>query len=203
MIGLNRQELQDFERKVDFVSIIESNEASMRVIKQELPDQVFNYATLCATNYLEMCFPGQISLAPVIASDLIATRDDWRAADILNFFKFIRQRQDLEGIRVFGNTITIPKLMEMVSVYEYHRADAIERHQYKQKGEIAERDKKLNALAEKVAQKFKDKDVVLQDFGMGKQLEKTISERERTGKDVSYRKEAPDEKFFDKINSGK
>lgn len=190
------------ERQIDFPSIVASKEDSVMKLRTDNYELLVNFAVMCAKSFLEICYPNQVHIAPVIASDLIETRPTWRAADFINLFKFLRQRQDLEELRVMGNQITVPKLMEMVAVYEDHRAMALEQHHAGKKGEITTKHEKLNELAEKVAQKFKDKnEVVLNDGGMGKEYDKIQAERERTGKDVLYKQVAPDEKFFDKINS--
>lgn len=190
------------ERSISFQSIVESKDASVMSLAKENYEMIFKLFLAVLTDYFNFCHPVLIPSANRIAADLIETRPTWRAADVINLCKFFRQRQDIEELKVYGQ-ITPEKFIANVSVYETHRAMALEQHHAKSKGETTNKHEKLNALAEKVAQKFKDKDVVLQDLGMGKQLEKTQAERERTGKDVSYRKEAPDQKFFNKINSGK
>lgn len=192
MLASNLQEIQAFERKVDFVAILQSGEPSLMMLKKEEPEKLFDFCALCATNYLSTCFPNQIGLAPVIASDLIETRPTWKALDLVNLFKFVRQRQDIAEISELstqGNQMTVPKFMAMVAVYEAHRSEAMEQFHAKHKGDLAEENKSLEKLAPKILEKFTSKEkVVTQDFGMGKEFDRVQAERERTGEDVSYKK---------------
>lgn len=185
---LRGQEILQAERQIDFMDILQSKEASVMKLRKENYDDLYDFAVDCAGNFLKLCYPNQIGLAPVIASDLIETRPTWKALDFINLFKFFRQRQDLEGLRVFGNQITIPKLMEMVSVYEQHRAQAIEDLHNQEKGDRAKEDNTLENINPKVL-KMLEKNfakVRIKDGGMGKEFEKVQEERERTGKDVLY-----------------
>lgn len=197
ILHLRGQEILTFERQIDFCSIIESETPSVLFLKQQDYDSLYDFVTACATNFLKLCYPNQVQIAPVIASDLIETRPTWRAADFPNLFKFFRQRQDIEGLRVMGNQITIPKIMEMVVIYEEHRAAEVERQRAKQKGEITTKNDKLNELSQRVAGKFKDRDVVVNDLGMGKDYERAASEREQSGKNVLYPKQNH-QQFFEK-----
>ena len=182
------------------MEIIKSKEPSIHLLRNDEDEKqnLFNFAVACITNYLELCFPGQIHFAPAIASDLINTRDDWRAADFINCFRFLRQRQDIEAIRVYGNTLTIPKMMELVSVYECERADAYEINQASKKGEINEKLKSLDNVSVEVLKKFSSKGEKPEgDKVMGRQFDEIQATRERTGKDVTYPSVAPDEKYFE------
>lgn len=60
------------------------------------------------------------------AEDVTETRLDWKPTDITMFFKTIRQRQDIEDFKVFGNKITGIKLSEMIIAYEDIRAEQFE-----------------------------------------------------------------------------
>jgi hypothetical protein len=99
---------------------------SVRILRATDGEGLLNFAIRVVSNYLMICYPNQVGLAPVIASDLIDTRDDWRPEDFICCFKFMRQRQDIEALRVVGNNITLPKVMELVSIYEGERAAARE-----------------------------------------------------------------------------
>lgn len=133
MLSIRREEITDYEKRLDFPAIVESTEPSVMSLRKQDYDTLFNYATSCALNFLSMCYPNQLPLAPVMASDLIETRPIWKAADFINLFKFLRQRQDLKELNVMGNTLTIPKFMEMVAVYEEHRSAALEQLHQKKK----------------------------------------------------------------------
>jgi len=127
------QEIPMLERAIDFPEIVQSKEPSLSIVRRDNFAQLLAFTLKVAENYLTVCYPNQKSIAPVIAADLIETRPTWNTMDLINLFKFLRQRQDLESIRVYGNQITIPKFMERVSVYEDFRAQALEEERIKGK----------------------------------------------------------------------
>lgn len=176
------------ERVINLPDIIRSSEPSIIKLRAEKYDSLYDYAVRCATNYLQVCYPNQIGLAPVIAADLIETRWSWKAADLVNLFKFLRQRQDIEALRVFGNQMTMPKFMELVSVYEAHRADEFEKFRNEQGGKHATENKILNPLAEKLALKMRAEGrVPTGDEKLGKLMDaqRQKSEREGYGKNIT------------------
>lgn len=199
LLSLRGNDILKAEGNLTFENIIESGERSVIGIKKDSYDQLYDFAVSCAGQYLKLCYPNQIGIAPVIASDLIESRPDWKASSFIHCFKFLRQRQDIEGLRVMGNQITVPKLMEMISVYEDHRAAALEQFHAKKKGNLSEENKSLPA--QKLLEKFTvkaDENLVIRDAGMGNDFDRTQAERERTGKDVSYPNQVPDENYFRK-----
>lgn len=144
--------LLKYEREIDFPRIVRSNEPSVLKLKQESFETLLGFVTMCVKNYLEYSFPSQVGIAAMFANDLIETRPTWKAADFVNLFKFFRQRMDTisavnsdpncvikkpdnENLKVFGNTITPQKLMEMVAVYEEHRAVEFEKFVNETRGE--------------------------------------------------------------------
>lgn len=101
------------------------------------------------------------------AQDIIETRPDWKIVDIDYFLKFVRQRQDIEQCRIFGNKITGMKLMELVVVYEEHKSEAREKKLVKEDEQVIEADsavinealKKIYAMTEKTKPKKKASEV--------------------------------------------
>lgn len=78
--------------------------------------------------FITVNFPevNAVDVSLQFAVDIIEIRQDWNLLDILNFFKFIRQRQDLPENKIFGNKISPIKLIELTSVYEENKSIARE-----------------------------------------------------------------------------
>lgn len=78
--------------------------------------------------FLVVNFPDNnaIDISLQFSVDIMDSRPDWNLLDILYFFKFIRQRQDLPENKIFGNKITPLKLMELTAVYEERKSIARE-----------------------------------------------------------------------------
>ncbi len=170
------------ERAINLPDIIRSSEPSVIKLRADNYGSLFDYAVTCATNYLSVCYPNQLGLAPVIASDLIDTRWSWKAADFINLFKFLRQRQDIEELRVFGNQLTMPKFMELVSVYENYRAMEFEKAKQEQLGQLIEQNKTLNPLAEKLALKMREQGhAPTGDVKLGREMDAQRARSEREG----------------------
>lgn len=192
-----------FEKDADGVAIHKSTAA----LRQENFEGLFKLAEACVARFLNYVGANE-SLAPTIASDLIELRQDWRAADYVNCFKFIRQRKDIPELKIYGQ-LTPDKLMEMVCIYEEHRAMELEQYHAARKGEISQELKKLDAegikqmktvqdkLMNRIASNS-DKDLVIKDLGMGKEFDNKVLEREKTGKNVNYPNVTPDENWFKK-----
>ena len=68
-------------------------------------------------------------VASQFAVDIVETRPDWTLYDVIYFFKFIRQRQDLDELKVFGNAFKITPIVlsKFLSMYEEHKSYAIDR----------------------------------------------------------------------------
>ncbi len=174
LLALRGSEITKHEHHVSLPDIIRSSEPSLLKLSKENYDALYDFAVASASNYLKICFPNQIHLAPVMASDLIETRISWKAADLVNLFKFLRQRQDIKGLRVTGNVLLMPKFMELVSVYEEHRAQELEKFQMEEKGKRAEANRTLNPLAEDLAKKLRDKGFApTGDEKLGKEMDAT------------------------------
>lgn len=89
-------------------------------------NDLHEFIALQTINFLELIQPGDKTNAPtaaVFADDIIHTRYDWRIEDVIYFFQFIRRRQDLSDLNIFGNRLTIIRLNQMVNSYEMARCD--------------------------------------------------------------------------------
>lgn len=61
--------------------------------------------------------------AEAFGTDVLDCRDDWNEADVIMFFKTIRQRQDIEDFSFKFRKINIVTLNEMAAAYDGVRAD--------------------------------------------------------------------------------
>ena len=62
-------------------------------------------------------------IAEAFGTDVLDCRDDWNEADVVMFFKTIRQRQDIEDFSFKFRKINIVTLNEMAAAYDGVRAD--------------------------------------------------------------------------------
>ncbi|MCB0539696.1 MAG: hypothetical protein KDE33_19425 [Bacteroidetes bacterium] len=119
------------ERAVSFDVIFSSDTKPFTHIKDE--KSLLTMITKLTSRFIKSNFVGENadSMALQFALDVVESKPDWRVLDILNLFKFIRQRQDIEELRIFGNKISPMKLMSLVAVYENHKSEARELYQKK------------------------------------------------------------------------
>lgn len=185
LLKLQPQEVLSAERQVDLPAIVRSSEPSLYKLSLDNHTALLAFATMCVRQYLEHCFPAQTGIATMFASDLITTRPTWKAADFINIFRFFRQRQDLDGLKVFGNTITHSKLMEMVTIYELERAKEKERYE----------DEKKGLYLQPAPRRYSDSSVKSE---LGRIAEATAAKQEEKRAKGWLREEkvAPDEAFF-------
>lgn len=78
--------------------------------------------------FLLTCFPESIidATATQFAQDIVELRRDWVIDDIIMFFKFIRQRQDIPELKTYGSKMTVVRLLEFSAIYESERCDVKE-----------------------------------------------------------------------------
>ncbi len=90
--------------------------------------KLLDYVMKLTQRFITVNFPevNAVDISLQFAVDIVDIRQDWNLLDILNFFKFIRQRQDLPENKIFGNKITPIKLIELTAVYENNKSIARE-----------------------------------------------------------------------------
>lgn len=114
------------ERQVSFEVIFQTKSKPFCNVQDER--QLLQSVMKLTQRFISVNFPDvnaqDVSLQ--FAVDITESRPDWSLLDILNLFKFIRQRQDLPENKIFGNKISPIKLMELTAVYEEHKAIARE-----------------------------------------------------------------------------
>lgn len=140
MESLIRQQLQTFlqtgdvknimkaEKDISFELIFETRSKAFCNIPEAKEGELLGSIVKLTQRFISVNFP-DVDAAGVsvqFAVDVINVRPDWNMLDILNFFKFIRQRQDLPENKIFGNKITPLKLMELTAGYENQKSIARE-----------------------------------------------------------------------------
>jgi hypothetical protein len=128
----NSLELSLAEREVSFDLIFSSQRKPFCNVGNE--SELLSSISKLTKRFIDVNFGGENStdIALQFSIDIVEVRPDWNILDILNFFKFIRQRQDLPENKIFGNKINSIKLMELTAVYEENKAIAREIWQKKQ-----------------------------------------------------------------------
>lgn len=179
---LSRTDLMEIGNGVSFTSIIRSNEPIFKdVVKRgdevNLTKAVFSVAAI----FMADNFPDQngSDISVQFAKQIINREPTWELGDIVNFFDFIVMRQDLPELKVYGNKITPFRLMEMVSVYNEHKAEERERIVAEEKGKFI------------LASTRENSETSIKAL-MGKELER-IQIRDDDKKSVGV---TPDEKYF-------
>lgn len=122
----NAVELAKVERSVNFNLIFAEKTKPFCNVKNE--SDLLSAITKLTKRFIDVNFAGENSTDTAVqfAIDLLDVRVDWSVLDVVHFFKFVRQRQDLPECKIFGNKISPIKLMELTAVYEEHKAIARE-----------------------------------------------------------------------------
>jgi len=116
------------EKNISFEVIFETKSIPFCNIQEENERELLQSIMKLTERFVRVNFP-DVSAQDVslqFSVDIIENRPDWNLLDILNFFKFIRQRQDIPENKIFGNKISPLKLMELTAVYENHKSIARE-----------------------------------------------------------------------------
>ncbi len=111
------------------------------------------------------------------ALDIIDLRRDWNLDDIIMFFKFIRQRQDIPELKTYGGKITAIKLIEFSGIYENERCEVKEQFLTKQKSvkiERSEKDETSSKLFATFGKELLEKQIQQQNKEREDKLERAI-----------------------------
>lgn len=122
----SKVDLFQAERAVNFSLIFETKSKPFCNVADErkLLQSIMKLTEMFLKTNFTDCETENIALQ--FAVDLTDLRSDWSLLDVLHFFKFVRQRQDLPENKIFGNKISPIKLMELTAVYEENKAIARE-----------------------------------------------------------------------------
>lgn len=167
----NRIALAKLERELSFELVLKTDSKSFLSQKNEEPE-LLGIISQLAARFVSVNFPDTNAddVSFQFAVDVIETRPDWNILDVVYFFKFIRQRQDIEDTKVWGNKITPVKLSSLMAVYEEHKSQAreqlhrkeeerfkvLERADQKLIGDGTDYAAKFSAFAEKIVSKIKE-----------------------------------------------
>jgi len=146
-------ELSRYERNLTIKDCVLSQEKPLYIACYDLKseEQILKHVFLLTQRFLMVNFPDTVIdlTASQFAQDIIALRRDWNLDDIIMFFKFIRQRQDIPELKTYGGKITAIKLLEFSNYYENERCELKEQFLNNQKNVKAiksEKDEIVNGL---------------------------------------------------------
>lgn len=184
---IKRIDLLSIEQQTTFNAIVKSSEPVFKTIVKagesvRLAKTISGIAAIFFTDN----FPEQDNtsdLAFLFSQQIIKREPTWEVGDAVNFFNFIQMRQDLPELKIYGNRITPIRLMEMVSVYNEHKAIEMEKVIAEKKGDVP------------VKREFSDTSI---KSLMGKELERIHIRDDDKKPPIGV---VPDEKYFNpKIN---
>lgn len=123
-------ELIKYERNVSIEKCVLSKEKNIYSLAQKVETEIeiLKYIFLLTQRFLQANFPDSSidATATQFSQDIVELRRDWVLDDIISFFKFIRQRQDIEALKTYGSKITNIKLLEFSTIYEDARCEVKE-----------------------------------------------------------------------------
>ncbi len=138
--------LMEIRQKVNFSVILKSSEPNFIALKKDIGlREIVKPVTAITESFLNSCYPDQSSMALDVSVSLIEREPTWTIPDVVNFYKTVLFRQDLEGFRVFGNKITTLRLMEMVATYEELKAEEREKLWAEEKGNLLKPTPRVNS----------------------------------------------------------
>lgn len=188
----NQIELGRYERNLTIEQCVLSKEknlftlANNQITELELIKSIFK---LTQRFLLANFSDSQIdATANQFALDIIDLRRDWNLDDIIMFFKFIRQRQDIPELKTYGGKITAIKLIEFSGIYENERCEVKEQflsNQKKVKVVKSDSDETVNKLFATFGKELQEK----QNTAIEKERKDKI---ERAVKTNQYHKENED-----------
>jgi len=111
------------ERELSFETILKIERvAKFCQLTKEQEKNILTLIHMLSDRFFKVNFPdaNTSEFASQFAVDILETRPDWTLYDVIYFFKFIRQRQDLDELKVFGNAFKITPIVlsKFLSVYE-------------------------------------------------------------------------------------
>jgi hypothetical protein len=191
-VTFNQIELGRYERNLTIEQCVLSKEknlftlANNQITELELIKSIFK---LTQRFLLANFSDSQIdATANQFALDIIDLRRDWNLDDIIMFFKFIRQRQDIPELKTYGGKITAIKLIEFSGIYENERCEVKEQflsNQKKVKVVKSDSDETVNKLFATFGKELQEK----QNTAIEKERKDKI---ERAVKTNQYHKENED-----------
>lgn len=120
-----------YERSLKIENCVASTEKNIYslVLDRKSEERILSNIFLLTQRFLQANFPESVidATSMQFAQDITELRRDWILDDIILFFKFVRQRQDIAELKTYGAKITSIKLLEFTKFYEDERCDAKEK----------------------------------------------------------------------------
>lgn len=136
----------EIEESISFTSILKSDEPNFIDLKRLYPKlEIIKQITAIAAIFLRSQFPNQSNnpdIAIDFAADILDHEPTWQITDVINFFKFIRRRQDIPELKMFGS-VNSAGLMRFVPVYEGEKADERDKVMAEKKSEGIDKSENL------------------------------------------------------------
>ena len=178
-----------YERELTIDKCVKSIDKSIYTLTQnkETEESILRNIFLLTQRFLMANFPESAIdvIAMQFSQDIVELRRDWNLDDIVMFFKFIRQRQDIPELKTYGGKITAIKLIEFSNYYENERCEVKEQfllNQKTSKNIKSEKDDTVNKLFATFGKELQEK----QNLAIEKERKEKI---ERAVKNNTYHKE--------------
>lgn len=128
--GASEIEMLRFERNLTIKLCVLNGEKNIYSLcnNPESESMILKNIFQLTQRFLMVNFPESMidATASQFSQDIVDLRRDWVLDDIIMFFKFIRQRQDLPELKTYGSKITSIKLIEFSQYYENERCEVKE-----------------------------------------------------------------------------
>lgn len=138
-------ELYRYERELTIEKCVLNTEKTIYTLtkNKETEEDILRNIFIITQRFLIANFPeSSIDVISMqFSQDISELRRDWNLDDIIMFFKFVRQRQDIPELKTYGGKITAIKLIEFTGVYENERCEVKEQFLAKQKNAVIEKSK--------------------------------------------------------------
>jgi len=123
----NQIELMQIEKRLTIQEVLKSIEPVFNEISKNFKQEsntLYCIDILCQ-RFIKANYPdtNHIEVSQQFSNDILEIKTDWKLADIIIFFKYVRQNQHIKELKVMGNKINGLKLMEFANIYDDFRAN--------------------------------------------------------------------------------
>lgn len=187
--------LMKAEKAINFDVIFSTHSKPFCNITDE--KKLLEYVMKLTQRFISVNFPDSsaVDIALQFAVDIVDMRPDWNILDVLYFFKFIRQRQDLPENKIFGNKISPIKLTELTAVYENNKSIAREIWHKNEISREVHGTKEDRLMIGTSAQKLIGSDETFKDTRFA-EIAKKITDKEKEKSDKIYLNAAKTKQFL-------
>lgn len=174
-------ELFKYERELTIQKCVVNTDKSIYTLtkSKDTEESILRNIFLITQRFLMANFPESAIdiISMQFSQDIVELRRDWNLDDIIMFFKFIRQRQDIPELKTYGGKITAIKLIEFSGIYENERCEVKEQFLTKQKSlkiERSEKDETSSKLFATFGKELLEKQIQQQNKEREDKLERAI-----------------------------